>query len=169
MDSWEYTFSNNVGNKYIVKIMKDGKRFLSSNMQDLLQSMNVGVWGIYLNRMGNFKNATSMNDLAIISRQILSFFTTHEDAILYYVCDDIADVPMNARKKAEGYTVQFYRNKLFSKLFMKLQGLLNVHIVDIPICIDACGNDMFIHIIARAIHEEIAIKMKEDVIDGFSK
>lgn len=65
MDSWEYTFSNNVGNKYIVKIMKDGKRFLSSNMQGLLQSMNVGVWGIYLNRMGNFKNVASMNDLRL--------------------------------------------------------------------------------------------------------
>lgn len=65
MDSWEYTFSYNVGNKYIVKIMKDGKRFLSSNMQGLLQSMNVGVWGIYLNRMGNFKNVASMNDLRL--------------------------------------------------------------------------------------------------------
>ena len=28
----------------------------------------------------------------------------------------MADVPMNARKKAEGYTVQYYRNKLFSNL-----------------------------------------------------
>lgn len=77
--------------------------------------------------------------------------------------------PMNARKKAEGYTVQYYRNKLFSKLFMKIQGLLDVHVLDIPICIDACGNDMFIHIIARAKHEQIALDMKEDVIEGFSK
>ena len=77
--------------------------------------------------------------LSLISNQIYSFFRSHDNAILYYVCDDIADVPMNARKKAEGFSVQYYRNRLFTSLFHKLQGLLDMNVVDLPICIDACG------------------------------
>ena len=169
MDTFEYTFTSKSGDRYIVKIQNDGVRFLSPEMKSNLNLADVEVWGIYLNRVGSYKNVTSIRDLSIISKQIYSFFLSHENVVLYYVCDDIADVPMNARKKAEGYTVQYYRNKLFSNLFQKLQGILEVHVVDLPICIDACGNDMYIHVIARESHLNTAIAIKQDVLDGFSK
>ena len=54
-------------------------------------------------------------------------------------------------------------------LFQKFQGLLDIHVVDIPICIDACGNDMYIHLIAREEHEKDAELIKQDVLAGFSK
>lgn len=85
------------------------------------------VWGIYLNRIGSYKHVTGIRDLSLISNQIYSFFRSHDNAILYYVCDDITDVPMNARKKAEGFSVQYYRNRLFTSLFQKLQGLLDMN------------------------------------------
>ena len=169
MDTFEYIFTSNTGDRYIVKILQDGARFLSSHVMDLLKSQNVEVWGIYLNRVGSFQHVTSMRDLSIISKQIYGFFMSHENALLYYVCDDIAEVPMNARKKAEGYTVQYYRNRLFSNLFLKFQGLFGIRVVDIPICIDACGNDMYIHLIARKEQEEFAEQIKQDVLEGFSK
>lgn len=169
MDTFEYAFTSKRGVRYIVKIQNDGVRFLSPEMKSKLNLSDVEVWGIYLNRVGSYKNVTSIRDLSIISKQIHGFFLSHENVILYYVCDDIADVPMNARKKAEGYTVQYYRNKLFSSLFQKLQGLLDMHVIDLPICIDACGNDMYIHVIARDEHTDIAMMIKQDVLDGFSK
>ena len=169
MDTFEYIFTSNTGDRYIVKILQDGTRFLSPDVIDLLKSQDVEVWGIYLNRVGSFQHVTSMRDLSIISKQIYGFFMSHENALLYYVCDDIAEVPMNARKKAEGYTVQYYRNRLFSNLFQKFQGLLDIHVVDIPISIDACGNDMYIHLIAREEHEKDAELIKQDVLAGFSK
>ena len=169
MDTFEYTFTSKSGDRYIVKIQNDGLRFLSPEMKSNLNLSDVEVWGIYLNRVGSYRNVTSIRDLSIISKQIYGFFLSHENVILYYVCDDIADVPMNARKKAEGYTVQYYRNKLFSNLFKKLQGLLEVNVVDLPICIDACGNDMYIHVIAREGQLDIAMAIKQDVLDGFSK
>ena len=112
---------------------------------------------------------TGIRDLSLISNQIYSFFRSHDNAILYYVCDDIADVPMNARKKTEGFSVQYYRNRLFTSLFHKLQGLLDMNVVDLPICIDACGNDMYIHIMVREEQLDVAKRIKQDVLDGFSK
>ena len=169
MDTFEYSFSGKTGDRYIVKIQKDGERFLSSNMISTLDTSDMEVWGIYLNRVGSFKNVTSIRDLSIISKQIYGFFVSHENVILYYVCDDIAEVPMNAKKKAEGYSVQYYRNRLFSNLFQKLQSLLSIRVVDLPICIDACGNEMYIHLIARAEHLDVASRIKLDVLEGFSK
>mgnify|MGYP002517925537 CR=1 FL=1 len=169
MDTFEYTFTSKAGDRYIVKIQNDGLRFLSPTMVATLTKSEVEVWGIYLNRVGSYKNVTSIRDLSVISKQIYSFFMSHENVILYYVSDDITEVPMNTRKKAEGYTVQYYRNRLFTNLFLKLQGMLSMHVVDLPICIDACGNDMYIHLITRSEHIEIAAQIKQDVLDGFSK
>mgnify|MGYP007099011281 FL=1 len=169
MDTFEYSFTSKTGDRYIVKIQKDGERFLSSKVISMLDTSDMEVCGIYLNRVGSIKNVTSIRDLSIISKQIYGFFVSHENVILYYVCDDIAEVPMNAKKKAEGYSVQYYRNRLFSKLFQKLQSLLSIRVVDLPICIDACGNEMYIHLIARAEHLDVATRIKLDVLEGFSK
>lgn len=110
------------GDTYIVRILNDGMRFLSSEMISIIEKANVEVWGIYLNRIGSYKNITGIRELSVISKQIYSFFMTHDNAILYYVCDDIAEVPMNARKKAEGFTVQYYRNRLFTSFFRNFKG-----------------------------------------------
>ena len=40
---------------------------------------------------------------------------------------------------------------------------------DLPICIDACGNDMYIHVMVREGQLDIANRIKQDVLDGFSK
>jgi hypothetical protein len=169
MDAFEYRFTSKTGDVYIVRILNDGARFLSSEMISVLEKSDVEVWGIYLNRVGSYKHVTGIRDLSLISNQIYSFFKSHDNAILYYVCDDIADVPMNARKKAEGFSVQYYRNRLFTSLFYKLQGLLDMNVVDLPICIDACGNDMYIHIMVREEQLDVAKRIKQDVLDGFSK
>ena len=117
MDAFEYRFTSKTGDIYIVRILNDGARFLSSEMISALEKSDVEVWGIYLNRVGSYKHVAGIRDLSHISNQIYSFFRSHDNAILYYVCDDIADVPMNARKKAEGFSVQYYRNRLFTSLF----------------------------------------------------
>ena len=169
MDIFEYTFTSKVGDRYIVKIQNDGFRMLSDSLVHQLENQEIEVWGIYLNRIGSYKNVTSMKDLSVISRQIYNFFESHENVVLYYVCDDLAAVPMNPRKAAEGFTVQYYRNRLFTALFKKLQNILESHVIDMPICIDACGNDMYIHVISRVEHQGIAAKIKQDVLEGFSK
>lgn len=136
MDAFEYRFTSKTGDIYIVRILNDGARFLSSEMISALEKSDVEVWGIYLNRVGSYKHVTGIRDLSLISNQIYSFFRSHDNAILYYV---------------------------------KLQGLLDMNVVDLPICIDACGNDMYIHIMVREEQLDVAKRIKQDVLDGFSK
>ena len=47
--------------------------------------------------------------------------------------------------------------------------LLDMNVFDLPICIDACGNDMYIHIMVREEQLDVAKRIKQDVLDGFSK
>ena len=136
MDAFEYRFTSKTGDIYIVRILNDGARFLSSEINSALEKADVEVWGIYLNRVGSYKHVTGIRDLSLISNQIYSFFRSHDNAILYYV---------------------------------KLQGLLDMNVVDLPICIDACGNDMYIHIMVREEQLDVAKRIKQDVLDGFSK
>ena len=43
MDTFEYIFTSNTGDRYIVKILQDGARFLSPDVIELLKSQDVEV------------------------------------------------------------------------------------------------------------------------------
>lgn len=49
MDAFEYRFTSKTGDIYIVRILNDGARFLSSEINSALEKSDVEVWGIYLN------------------------------------------------------------------------------------------------------------------------
>lgn len=104
-----------------------------------------------------------------ISHLIATFFIGHPKSILYYQCDDISDVPMSYSKKKSGLLVQAYRNRLFTTLFEKVSRKLSVAVVDTPIYIDACGNDIYIHLMSREIHVDMAKKISTDIHEGFDK
>ena len=79
MDAFEYRFTSKTGDVYIVRILNDGARFLSSEMISALEKSDVEVWGIYLNRVGSYKHVTGIRDLSLISNQIYSFFRSHDN------------------------------------------------------------------------------------------
>lgn len=76
---------------------------------------------------------------------------------------------MNERHKQDGVEVQRYRNELFSVLFEKASRDADEPFCDTPIFIDACGNMIYIHILARQCHQRFVDIIKQDVCDGFSK
>ena len=78
MDAFEYRFTSKTGDIYIVRILNDGARFLSSEIISALEKSDVEVWGIYLNRVGSYKHVTGIRDLSLISNQIYSFFATND-------------------------------------------------------------------------------------------
>ena len=53
--------------------------------------------------------------------------------------------------------------------FEKIVRKLNVSVIDTPIYIDACGNDVYIHLMSREIHAEIAKIISKDIHQGFDK
>ena len=151
-----YSFSNSAGDKFYLRLAADSELFLSKELTSFLKQKDFELWGIYLERLGDAQKVTPMKLLNKVSQLIATFFIGHPNAILYYQCDDISDVPMNLKKKKMGMLVQEYRNRLFTSMFEKIVRKLNVSVVDTPIYIDACGNDVYIHLMSREIHAEIA-------------
>lgn len=164
-----YSFYNNLGDKFFLRLVCEGDMFLSDELVSFLNKKDFELWGIYLDRLGNAQKVTPLKLLNKISQLIASFFIGHPNAILFYQCDDISDVPMSLRKKEDNLTVQAYRNRLFTKLFDKMALQLNVSVIDTPIYIDACGNNVYIHIISRDIHSAIVDKISKDIHLGFDK
>ncbi len=164
-----YTFNNSEGDKFYLRLASDGRQFLSEELSSLVESEDFELWGIYLERLGNAQKVTPMNLLNKISQLIATFFVGHPNAILYYQCDDISDVPMSFNKKEAGVLVQEYRNRLFTTLFEKVSRKLSVSVIDTPIYIDACGNDIYIHLMSREIHVDMAKKISQDIHEGFDK
>lgn len=164
-----YSFSNSEGDKFYLRLAADSELFLSKEMNSFLVEKDFELWGIYLDRSGNVQKVTPMKLLNKVSQLIATFFIGHPNAILYYQCDDISDVPMSFKKKETGMLVQEYRNRLFTSMFEKIVRKLNVSVVDTPIYIDACGNDVYIHLMSREIHAEIAKIISKDIHQGFDK
>lgn len=164
-----YTFNNSVGDKFYLRLANDSRQFLSEEMASLLEKEDFELWGIYLERLGNVQKVTPMNLLNKISHLLATFFIGHPRSILYYQCDDISDVPMSFKKKELGLLVQEYRNRLFTTLFKKVSKEMSVAVVDTPIYIDACGNDVYIHLMSREIHVDMAKKISTDIHEGFDK
>ena len=169
MEEVVYTFSNSVGDKFYLRLACDSYLFLSEEMASLVKENGFELWGIYLERLGNAQKVTPMKLLNKFSQLIASFFIGHPNAILYYQCDDISDVPMSFKKKKSGIPVQEYRNRLFTTLFEKVVKKLNVSIIDTPIYIDACGNDVYIHLMSREIHVDMVQKISKDIHKGYDK
>ena len=151
-----YSFSNSAGDKFYLRLAADSDLFLSKELASFLKDKGFELWGIYLERLGNVQKVTPMKLLNKVSQLIATFFIGHPNAILYYQCDDISDVPMSF-------------NRLFTSMFEKIVRKLNVTVIDTPIYIDACGNDVYIHLMSREIHADIAEIISKDIHQGFDK
>lgn len=169
MKDLTYTLYNSEGDKFFLRLVSEGSQFLSEEMVSYLHEHDFELYGIYLERLGVAQKVAPIRLLNKISQLIASFFIGHPNAILFYQCDDISEVPMSLSKKNQGTPVQEYRNRLFTKLFEKHARKLSVSVVDTPIYIDACGNEVFIHLISRNIHTDFALAISKDIHKGFDK
>lgn len=165
-----HSLTNEQDDHYIVRLVRDADAFLSSEMMEVLAAAGIGVWGIYLDRKGSKQPVTSLRVLTAISNIIKDFMLRHNNAMLYYVCDDMMEIPrMSKHRQSDGTKVQSYRNDLFTKLFEKATRSLAVPVNDTPVLLDSCGNTIYIHIIAREKHQSVVERLSQDVHEGSSK
>lgn len=169
MKEQTYSFTNSSNDQYILNLSQDGDRFLSAEVNGILKENDIEVWGILLLRKGREESVTSISLLTEISNSITLFVLQHPNAILYYQCDDMDDVPMNPKKKKSGMSVQKYRSMLFSLLFEKQTKFLPLDVVNVPIFFDFMGQDTYIHILAREEHLCFVDIIKNDIRQGFEK
>lgn len=165
-----FSFINSSRDQYILNLSQDGENFLSTELSKVLKENGIEVWGIlFLRRKGREESVTSVSLLTEISNSIILFVLQHPNAILYYQCDDMDEVPMNLRKKKSGMSVQRYRSMLFSLLFEKHTKYLPLGVVNVPIFFDFMGHETYIHILAREEHLRYVDIIKNDIKQGFEK
>lgn len=169
LEEISYDLKNPSGDRYTVKLIRDADKFLSEEMIDLLRENHLSMWGIYLFRDGYEQDVTSMKTLLDISSTLRDFLIANEGGMLYYICDDLTEVPMSNRHKDEGVRAEYYRDHLFSLLFEKSAQSTTETFCDTPIYIDACGNTIYIHVLARERHQRFVDLIKQNVNEGFSK
>ncbi len=169
MNEHTFSFVNSSNDQYILSLSQDGDKFLSDHVADELRKQGVEVWGILLLRKGHKEAVTSIGILSEISKSLTMFILQHPNAILYYQCDDMDDVPMNGRKKNSGVSVQKYRSMLFSLMFDKQSRYVPLEMVNVPIFFDFMGHETYIHIIARDSHLSLVNLLKQDIKEGFEK
>lgn len=152
MNEQTFSFTNTSNDQYILSLSQDGDKFLSAEVSDVLKENGIEIWGILLLRKGREETVTSISLLTEILNSITLFVLQHPNAILYYQCDDMDDVPMNLRKKNSGVSVQKYRSMLFSLLFEKQTKYLPLDVVNETFSLISWDmKPIFIFLLAKSI------------------
>ncbi|MBQ0019659.1 MAG: hypothetical protein KBT39_03955 [Bacteroidales bacterium] len=138
---------------------------LPEDLKLLIQD-SVEVVEITLYRMKGI-NHTPLKTLDKITDIIAKSFLENENAILYFYCDDLAELP-SVKKNIRP---QEYRSRLFSSLFERYIRKNNLSdIINYPITIfDVEGVPMRIHLFARECHSKYVEIISNDLIDNYSK
>lgn len=113
-------------------------------------------------------NATTPYTLSLIAEGIGNYFLQNKKAILYYYCDDLADVPKSNRKKE--MWPQEYRSMLFSLMLRRYVTTHSVfEMIDEDVMIEQDTHPIYMHLIGRLEHKHYIEMVKEYIITNYGK
>lgn len=160
-----FSIQSSNGDSLRIGVSNADHAFLSEKINTLLKNANVEIIEILLQRMKGEENV-GIDVLSKIADVIGDFFLENENGILFYYCDDLLTIPTSRHDCLP----QEYRNNLFSLLFQRFCQKRNInHIHDMKICIDAVGNPLYMHFIARDKHLYLLEEISEDMVKSYSK
>ena len=155
------------GDEYLVSLLSGDDAFFATNDVAFSLGDEIEIVEIDLARVSG-SNPTTAHTLSLISEGIARYFSMNEKAVLYYYCEDMADVPKSSRK--EDMWPQEYRSHLFSLMFQRY--LLNhgiQDIIDVTIVIEQGTRPLFMHLISRKEHSHYIERIKTYIIDNYGK
>lgn len=158
------------GDVYLVEVSPAELNVLDEDVRKYVCDCGIEILEVILVREQG-EGATKKNVLNEMVTYIADVFASHKNAIIYYLCDDMLEIPSRNKKgKNSVLSVQEYRSRLFSCMFTSY---VNDHCVkgvhDTCVRIDGVGYSQFLHLVARDEHMAIVKKLKEDVFSGFGK
>lgn len=158
MRRFSYTIKTAEGDEYVIFISPVSKQSLWEEL--IAELEGIELYEISLNRMSG-SNPTSSSLLFEISEFIAQTVIRHPDAIFYYYCDDMHDIP----RRDKNITPQAFRSRLFSRMFERYVQKYHVNdIVDTPGTFRS-DRDIYIHFIAHARHHHAVQLLKQAIID----
>lgn len=111
---------------------------------------------------------TTPYTLSLITEEIGKYFLQNNKAILYYYCDDMADVPKSGRK--QDMWPQEYRSKLFSHMLQRYVVSHSIFdMIDEDIMLEEGTRPIYMHLIGRAEHKHYIEVVKRYIITNYGK
>lgn len=140
--------------------------FLGESISKEIESRGIEIVEVILDReLG--KGLAGMALLDNTSSVIANLFIENKNAILFFYCDDLNEIP---RCRTRNISPQEYRSDLFSLMFERYvtkHGIQSVH--DVTIRINAIDHCLFFHFISRDEHMDLIDEIKEDFAATYSK
>ena len=140
--------------------------FLGETISKELERRGIEIVEVVLDReVGT--GMVGMTLLNKISSVVANMFMENKNAILFFYCDDLNEIP---RCRTRNISPQEYRSNLFSLMFERYvtkHGIQSVH--DVTIRINAIDHCLFFHFISRDEHMDLIDEIKEDFAATYSK
>lgn len=156
------SLDSDLGDKYYVYLAQ-----LDGVFEDDLhyQKKGVEIYEVVLDRKSG-DNKTNVRILSQIVSFIAKQFLANKNLILYYICDDMNEIPT----QAHDLSPQAYRSRIFSALFERYVHLHNItNIIDTTISFkDAVGQYQYIHIISRDTQSSFVEILEEFILTGYA-
>lgn len=139
--------------------------FLPLEIFDYLNKESIEIVEVLLDRVKG-SDSTSIAILTEMTNIIHRLFVANENAILYFFCDDLNEIPNTDKDIAP----QEYRSRLFTAMFDRfvtrhgIEGINNV-----SVCIDAIGRTEYLHFIVRNHHLKYVDFIRENIEQIYTK
>lgn len=156
------------GSEYRVLLSPANLYALPDEAQRVLKDREIDVSELMIDRISG-KSTTEQDVLHDITGWVADIFASNPNLIIYYSCDDMTPIPArNVNSTNKDLPVNEYRSRLFTHIFdtymvsHQVSGVSNT-----PIRLDNYENGMgysiFIHLIARDIHNDIVEMLKDNI------
>ena len=141
---------------------------LSETLQNTIRKRGIDISELIIDRVCG-ESTTGQDILHDITGWVADIFAANPNMIVYYSCDDMMPIPSrNNNSGNKELPVNEYRSRLFSHIFESYMSSHQVSgVTNTPIRLDNYDNgkgySIFIHFIARNLHEDIVEKLKEEI------
>ena len=165
--TFSFTVTSKTGDMYKVSLLSGDDAFFAKG--DILNIVgeNIEIVEIDLDRIkGNSQTDTAV--LSKIADGIANYFISNEKVVLYYYCDDLAELPASP-KRGEMWP-QEYRSMLFSLMFKRYLIRHDISdVIDVTIMIEQGPRPLLMHLIARKKHQKYLDLVRSYIIDNYGK
>ena len=154
--------------EYRVLLTSANLNSLSEDTLHVISRRGIDISELMIERISG-EAATNQEVLHDITGWVADIFASNPNLIIYYSCDDMTPIPSrNTNSDNKNLPVNEYRSRLFTHIFdtymasHQISGITNTPI-RLDNYVDGMGYSIFIHFIARTLHDDVIEKLKTEI------
>ena len=166
--NYSFSITTKKGDEYRIMLIDADISMLAKKVRDIILENNLDISEIMIDRISGGES-TAQEVLHTITGKVADLFAINVNLILYYSCDDMTPIPSrNTNSDNKNLPVNEYRSRLFTHIFdtymasHQISGITNTPI-RLDNYVDGMGYSIFIHFIARTLHDDVIEKLKTEI------